>query len=311
MISANKVLFLSFAIVLGSHTLVSRGLAYDGIHNLFSMAMENKFFHYSSEPARIIFDYFYQLPVWLFIKLSSSSSLSLLTILHSFGLIWIHIISIVGCFLILPKDKKNFLFFPLFGFLTGPLPALGASVSVAISVCSYIYLTAFVIYYSNLSSWRHRLFFVLVPFPLLLSHELMSYMAFPLIFLCVRKYKSESCFLNKIIVASVGILMIVSSFLSFKFLLFHKGTINNSDDFIESLVKLRFIYDSSRGFNLPVIISLCLIFFLSLYAFHFKEKKSILKRKRGNLRNPLVVFLFQFLMSIQTKGKEKAPLFFY
>lgn len=310
MTAVNKILLLSFAVVLGAHTLLSRGLDHDGAFKLMTIAIYNTFFY--NESARIISNTLSQLPVWLFVKLSSSSSLSFLTILYSFSLIWIHIISIVGCFLILPKEKKRILFFPLFAFLTGPLPALDVSVSMALSICSYVWLTAFIIYYSDLSFWKYRLFFALVPFPLLLSHELISYMAFPLIALCILKYKKESGFLNKMLIAGVVGVLAFSSLLAFWFLFIAKVNIGNKTGFLDTLTSFIFIY-SNKGFNLPVIISICLILFLGLYAIPFKEKNSAFKgkEKRDTLKKPLIVFLSQFLMKIWINGKGKAPLFLF
>ena len=311
MIAVNRVLLLSFVVVLGSHTLLSRGLEHDGVFKLINIAIYNTFV--LSDPARIISNTLSQLPIWLFVKFSSSSSLSILTILYSFCLIWIHIISIVGCFLILPKNKKELLFFPLFAFLTGPLLALSVSVSMALSVCSYVWLTAFVIYYSDLSFWKHRFFFTLVPLLLLLSHELMSYMAFPLIALCVSKYQKESNFLNKIIISSSIGVLIISSLLAFWFPFIAEVNVSNRASFLNALIHFDFIY-SYKGFNLPAIISFCLIVFLGLYIFPFKKNNlSVLKGKiqKNSYKNSLNVFLSQFFIKIWTKGKNKVPFFLF
>lgn len=235
-----------------------------------------------------------QLPAWLFIKLSSSSSLSILTTLHSFGLIWIHIISLLGCFLILPKNKNKVLFFPLFAFLTGPLPALGISVSKSLFVCSSVWLAAFVIYYSDLSIQKHRLFFLLAPLPLILSHELISYIAFPLIALCIWKYKNESDFINKGLIVSVIGVLTVCSFLAFYFPFVVKQNISNRNIFLDSVANFTFIY-SDQKFNLPIIISLCLIVFLGLYMFSFQEKNST-TAKRTSFFIFVLICIFSVLL---------------
>ena len=213
MSAVNKLLLVVAALVLGSHTFLSRGLEYDGSDNLLRMIIEESF--YNAQLSRKFFDFFYQLPAYLFIKFSPIPSLPFLTAIHSFGLIWVHIISLIGCFFILPKGRKNLLFFPLFAFLTGPLTALGISVSQGLSVCSYIWLVAFVLYYSDLSLWKHRLLFFLTPFPLLFSHELISYMAFPLIALSILKHQNESALLNKLLIKITTGVLILSSFFAF------------------------------------------------------------------------------------------------
>ena len=109
-----KVVNITFTIgvitVLASHILFSVGL-YDGSMNLLDMIKKNRFF---SEQSRNFFHTLYLLPAYLFIKISSSESLSLIIYVFSFGLIWIHILSLLGCYLILPKNKKHLIFFPLF-----------------------------------------------------------------------------------------------------------------------------------------------------------------------------------------------------
>ena len=305
----NRVLLLSFAVVLGSHTFLSRGLDHDGSHNLLHMILMNGI--YNIELSRKFFDVFYQLPSYLFIKFSPFPSLSFLTRLHSFGLIWVHIISIVGCFLMLPKGHKNLLFFPLLAFLTGPMTGLGISISVGLSVCSYIWLTTFVIYYSDLSLLRHRLLFVLVPFPLLFSHELTSYMALPLVALCVFKYQKESGFSNKLLIKITTGVLILSSLLAFLLFLLHDTVFDNRESFLTSLINLEFMYSYGR-FNFPVLISFILIIFFGLSVILQNGKNSSwfgVKEKGSVLKNPFIRNLSQFFLTIWFHGKVPMVLF--
>lgn len=306
MIVINRLLLLSLAIVLGSHTLLSRGLDYDGSYNLLYMTVLNGF--YNVELSRKIFDVFYQLPAWLFIKFSPSPSLSLLTVIHSFGLIWIHALSIGACFLMLPKDQKSLLFFPLFAFLTGPMTGLGISVSAGLSVCSYVWLIAFVIYYSDLSLLRHRLAFVFGSFLLLFSHELTSYMALPLIGLCIFKYQKESDFLNRFFIFFTAGILVLSSFLAFFLFFSHNTVFDNRKSFMTSLKDLEFIYFHNR-FNFPVLISLFLIGFLFLSLFQWKgvgRWRTAVKAKNSVSKNLFFVF-YQSLFDVWIRIKEKMP----
>lgn len=307
MAAVNRLLLVICAAVLGSHTFLSRGLDYDGSHNLFYMIAEEAI--YNIELSRKFFDFFYQLPAYLFIKLSSSSSLSTLIALHSFGLIWIHIISIIGCFLILPKDRKNLLFFPLFAFLTGPMTGLGISVSVGLSVCSYIWFAAFVLYYSDLSCLRHRLLFFLAPLPLLFSHELISYMALPLGLLCLWKYQKESVLFNKLLIQiTIGVL-VLCSFLAFLFLFSHDTLSNNREAFFSVLKRLEFIYFYGKV-NFPVVISILLIGFFGLSVALQKEKKlSGFGMKESALRNPFFKSLSSVFLIAWFRGKAPIILF--
>ena len=181
----NLILLLQISLVLVFYLFTKRGLSLDGAHNLIRMIAEESF--YFLELSRQSVYFFQQLPSYLIIRHTKFSSLEFLTLVFSFGLVWIHILSLIGCFFILPHEKKQLLLFPLLFFIAGPLTALGVSVSTSLSVSSYLWLSSFVIYYSDLSKVRHQLLFLIIPLPLLLSHEMMSYMAPFLIFLCVLK----------------------------------------------------------------------------------------------------------------------------
>ena len=260
----NIFLFIGMLSSLFFYIIFNRSLHLDGSHNLLRIIADHSF--YELEQARRTFYIIQQFPVWIFIHFIPSASLSILIKLFSFGLVWIHLISFLGCYLILPVSKKNIIFFPLFAFLTGPLTALDLSISASLSVCSYIWLIVFLIYYSNLSLKIHRLFFILAPLPLLLSHELMSYMAWPLIFLCIVKLKKEDDILNYFLIKCLISFLLVCSLLSIFFILFpNKSEIPNRTEFFTSLFYLEFfIKMGDKGIDLIYPATISAFFLLAL-----------------------------------------------
>ena len=278
----NIILLVYFVLCLGSYIFFSRGLMEDGVYILYQMIIKDSFFYF--ETPRIIAHFFQQLPAWLFIKFASSTSIDLLVKVFSFGLIWIHIISFLGCYFILPKKKKHYIFFPLFAFFNGPLTAFGDSISASLSVCSYIWLPAFVMYYSDLSLKRHKIFFLLTPLPLLLSHELMSYMAWPLIYLCVLKLHNQNEFLSKsLIKLLIAFFIMVSALNVFYILNINSGLVifnHNFLQFKDHLFSLKFLY-LKKQVNISILMSLILT--LSFFI-------DILKRKK-----PLQIMCLMFL----------------
>ena len=107
------LLFIVFIVALFFHVIFSVGLDYDGSFILGNMIFSKSFSFF--ETSRLFFHFLYQLPAWLFIRFSSSDSLSLLTQVFSFGLIGIHIFSLIGCWLIsfcqkIKKALSSFLF---------------------------------------------------------------------------------------------------------------------------------------------------------------------------------------------------------
>lgn len=284
----NKFLFSCFAISMISQVFFSRGLGLDGAHNLTRMILRDSF--YQLEISRTSFHFLQQLPAFLFIKWQWSDSISLLTKLFSFGLIYIHLISFIGAWLILPHHKKQFLFFPLIAFFLGPITAFGASISASLSVCSYLWFQAFTIYYSDLSLKKHQIILALSPLPLFLSHELMSYMAWPLIALSILKLKSEKDPLNKFLLRLISGFFVVISLTSLFLLIFpNLSELPNRKEFIESLIKMEFFFKIKQG-SLQWIYSACILnffFLMILFLQLFVSKKYY---------RPILTFVFSGLL---------------
>lgn len=274
-----------------SQIFFSRGLSLDGVHILYTMIKTKDF--YFIETSRIITHFFQQLPTWLFINFAPSNSLSALSWTFSFGLIWIHLISFIGSYLILPTNKKSFLIFPLFAFFTGPLTAMGVSISASLSVFSYVWLVAFAIRYSDLSFKSNQILFILIPIPLLFSHELMSYMAWPLILLCYLKIKTQKQ--KPAVIIATMILLFITSILSWFFIIFpEKSELGNRGEFFNSLFKFEFFFKIKEG-RLEWIYPACITaFFFLMLPFNqfFKKKYRSLYLK--------IIFLFLILSGVVT-----------
>ena len=283
------LLFFVFIKAVLSHIISSSGLCYDGSYVLLRMILDNSF--YFNETSRIFFHALYQLPIWIFIKFFPSNSLSLATQFFSFSLIWIHIFSLTGCWLILPKHKKIYIFFPLFAFLVGPLIALSYSLSISLSVFSYIWLTAFVIYYSDLSLTKHKIILCLIPLPLFFSHELMSYASPLLILLCLLKRNYKKTTGNKIVISALIFCFVITFFIAVYFIIFPAWD-RNRDSFFFHLLKLSFLYDLKKNIYVYVCSAFTLVFisFISNLHFSFKNISLILLSLISVTINSLLLF---------------------
>ena len=242
--AASILLLIVFITAIVSHVIFSVGLHYDGTQILMSMIEYNSFHFF--ERSRRIFHILYQLPAYLFIKFLSFEDLFVLTQVFSFGLVWIHIISIAGCWFVLPKNKKSVIFFPLFAFLIGPLTALDHSISVSLSVFSYVWLTAFTLHYSDLSNTIHKLAFIIIPLPLILSHELMSYASLLLIFILFKKDNFQKTFINKALIKSMILFFIIVCCIA-SYFIFIPESHGNRDRFLSHLLNLKFLYYTQNG----------------------------------------------------------------
>ena len=141
------------------------------------------------------------------------------------------------------------IFFPIFSFIIGHLTGLGASIAPSHSVYSYIWFFTFMIYYSNLSLKSHRVFLILSCVPLLLSHEMMSYVVWSLIFLCFLKMKlqknNEFKNLIKVIISFLTLTFLVSIF----FIIFvTKSESHNRSEFFKSLFYMEFFIKIKKSY---------------------------------------------------------------
>ena len=278
----NIFLFIGILFSFFSYIIFNRSLELDGSHNLLRMITNHSF--YDLESARRVFYIIQQFPAWIFIHFISSNSIPTLIKFFSFGLIWIHLISFLGCYFILPAHKKSIIFFPLFAFLIGPLTALGMSVSASISVFSYIWFIVFLIYYSDLSLKVHKFFYIIAPLPLLFSHELMSYMAWPLIYLCILKLKEEDNVLVHFLTKCLIAFLLVCSISSIFFIFFpNESELSNRSQFFTSLLHLKFFIDiGERGIDYiyPSVFS---AFFLLVLSFKGFIRKASISRVYSRL----------------------------
>ena len=292
-----------FITALFSHVIFSVGLDYDGSHILTGMVFKNSFEFI--ETSRLFFDFLKELPAYLFIQFFPSDSLSLLTQVFSFGLVWIHIFSLIGCWLILPKDRKSFIFFPLFAFCCGPLIALEHSISTSLSAFSYVWFMAFVIYYSDLSLKMHKALLFLTPLPLFLSYELMSYASLLLIFLCLLKINNyQKTFANKAIITGLVVFFSMTFFVQC-YLIFFPTSLVNRDNYLSDLLSLSFLYTSS---NEKISIHACtvVVFILTVIPF-----VSSVRLRRAPLFLKRFFLTFLSISSLITNTVLLFPSFLY
>ena len=248
---------ISFSLI--SYCFFLRGVESDGREILSEIIFKNGFFY--AEKARILFHFFYEFPFVLYLKIFPHSSLYLTKIVWSVSLIWMHIFSLISSYIILPKNKKYFIFFPLIGFVFGPMTSLGLSISVSFIVSSYIWMLAFIIHYSNLSLRWHKFIFILSICSSFLSHEIMTYMVWPLIFLCIFKLKRNK---ETQLTIQTGIILLSINFLISGFFTLFPDWPEHRSYFMESLERIYFFY--KEGFYAPSVSTflVLVIFFTSL-----------------------------------------------
>ena len=270
-------IFLILSLFMASLCLISfvyfnLGLFYDGPNFLYYILQDETFNFF--EVSRKTFHFFQQFPVWLFLHATDSSSLPVAINLYSFGMIWIHIPALFICYFILPARGKLPFIFPLFAFFTGPLTAFNFSISAGLSLVSYLWAVAFIIYYSDLSLKSHRALMILSILPLFRSHELMSYMSLFFILLCFLKYKKEKVEINRYLILAC-ICFFIFIFVYHAFDLFYldgnSGRRNGRSHFLSSFFNFEFLFIGSL-LNLLVLISLLLkiCFLIELFINKYK-----------------------------------------
>ena len=289
-----KVFTFCFFIVFIAQILSGRGLAFDGAYILYKMMITESFKYI--ETVRIMSDFFKQLPTWLFINFDFSHSISSVVYVFTFGLIWIHLISFLGCYFILPYNKKYLLLFPLLSFFTGPVIYLDMPISSSLSIHSYIWFVVFTIYYSKLLT-RRPVFYFLIFIPLYLSHEMMSYIAWFLIYIQTLKVNTNT---KKFYYLLSVLFLILCSILSFWFILFPTySEAHNRNNFFILLSRLEFFIKIENGsFKYILLPSILSFLFLLLTLLQYFSRR-FFKIVFTMFSLSIILFFVSFFITIE------------
>ena len=127
----------------------------------------------------------------------------------------------------------------------------------------------------NLYNKIHKILFFIVPLPLILSHELMSYMALPLIALCWHKGKKERKLFNKSLIGFVMIFLLFTSAVQTLMILSHETLTNTKNDLstiIDHITYFDFLFKPELNFLLAFTIFTLNLFFIQFYKNSIRHK---------------------------------------
>ena len=154
-------------------SLELRGLYADGAHYLLEMIQKEGFC--LIEPSRRMVQFLQQMPSVMGMAFGIHDMVTL-AVVYSLTMQLLPLALVAACYLVLPKDRKEWFFFPLLHYLAGSTGAAFPSIVEGPVATAYFWLMLYLILFrtEKLSS----LFFaVLIALPMLYAHEVMIFLA--------------------------------------------------------------------------------------------------------------------------------------
>ena len=167
------IILLAALVVSLAAALELRGLYADGVGYLFYMIKNEGFALF--EPSRLSVQILQQWPTVMGMASGIHDAATLSVILCS-SLQLLPLALVIACYLVLPKDRKNWFFFPLLHYLAGSMGAAFPSIVEGPVATAYFWLVLYSILFRT--ETRSSLALVaLLALPLAYAHEVMIFLA--------------------------------------------------------------------------------------------------------------------------------------
>ena len=260
----NIFLGLCFCLSIASLLFSLRALHGAGGNNLLEFLLEeNWLFHVFSPLISLFLDFFGG------INFKASPLFYSSYLPFSFFALQLHQpLCLAGAYIVLPKDKKHLLFFPLFGFLTGPFIFLEEIITSPSAVFSMIWLLFFALKYADFSKIIHLIIIILplIDLPAEYEHEMVMYMAFPLIALAFRRLKREALWRNKAFLSLIIARLVFAALYTSYFVFFAEKEIDGTGYYkqlLQTVYELGFFFiikdGALKGLYLPCLLAALLL----------------------------------------------------
>ncbi len=167
------IILLAALVVNLAAALELRGLYADGVGYLFYM-IENDGFKLI-EPSRLSVQILQQWPTVMGMACGIHDAAKL-SVIHCISLQLLPLALVTACYLVLPKDRKNWFFFPLLHYLAGSMGAAFPSIVEGPVATAYFWLVFYSILFRTETGSSQALVTILA-LPLAYSHEVMIFLA--------------------------------------------------------------------------------------------------------------------------------------
>ncbi len=264
------ILSLGILFLLFIQTLNHTSLNWDGTHYLFSI-LSNRTFPFREQP-RVSMHTIYYFPIVLWAIMGWHLDFAKSSFLLSIGYYWIYFFSLICCYLVLPKNKKNLFLFPLSQFIFGVSLGIGIPVAAILVFIMYFWAVLFILYFAKLKLFFPKALLVIISLPLMLSHEYIGILGWILVVVSLkrdfRNHKGAGSFFK-----ILAIWYTLSALVGLYFTAF-PANYRNLRFFLNSLYRLEFIFYHS-GFSLLGLVSVISV--INLLGLALSEKLKLAK----------------------------------
>lgn len=248
------VVFLATMAVNVAASLELRGLYADGGFYLLKMIKQEGFC--LIEPSRRAVQFLQQLPSVIVIA-SGIHDVSTLAVVYSLSMQLLPLALVFSCYLVLPKDRKEWFFFPLLHYLAGSTGAAFPSIVEGPVATAYFWLMFYLILFRT-EKRSSLVLAALIALPMLYAHEVMIFLA-PILALSAiwRASKVESRLQRAgLLLLALWFAFVVAVQIGF---VLNPRDPDNRASFIHDFLHLIWLVTAYGYMNVPVILGMLAI----------------------------------------------------
>lgn len=245
------VVFLAAMAVNIAASLGLRGLYADAAHYFVEMMGKEDFG--LVEPSRRTVQFLQQLPFVMGMA-CGINGMNTLGVIYSISMQLLPLIFVYACYLVLPKDRKRWFFFPLLHYLAGSTGAAFTAIAEGPVATAYFWLMLYLIVFRTEKRFS-LVWAALIALPILYTHEVMVFLAPVLAVAAIgRALKVESTLQRAgLIMLALWFALVVVVQIGF---VRHPRDPNNRGYFIEDFIHLKWLVTEHGHINVPVALGM-------------------------------------------------------
>lgn len=249
---AAVVLALYYLAFLVGAVVERRGLVADGVWYLLQMVQYGGFA--LVEPTRLCAQILVQWPVVLALRLGIHD-FDTLSVIHSFGLYYLNLLSLVIAWAVLPRDWKAMMAFPILSVVFGQMTSAYAAVAESRVLSLMFWPMAFAVLFVRIRDWRSAMVPLALALPSLLMYESMVFLGVVLAGMARHRCRGETRAAVRVYWAAIAGWFVLGSLVALVSIIFARDPTSRSG-FIASLVDLQFAAVAWDQLNPPFFVAL-------------------------------------------------------
>ncbi len=248
------VVFLAAMAVSVAASLGLRGLYADAAHYFVEMMGKEDFS--LVEPSRRTVQFLQQLPFVMGMA-GGITTMNTLAVVYSLTMQLLPLILVYACYVVLPKDRKQWFFFPLLHYLAGSTGAAFPAIAEGPVATAYFWLMLYLIVFRT-EKRSSLVWAAVIALPIVYTHEVMVFLA-PILAVAAigRAFKVQSGAQRAgLLLLALWFALVVVVQIGF---VRHPRDPNNRGYFIQDFIHLKWLVTEHGHINVPIALGLLAI----------------------------------------------------